>query len=90
MQKETGWDEAGNCVKCGEAGNCHCNNHFVTGFKRKGKPVRIRRIPATSDMFKRYSKWGVPIYHATGQCLNAVGTLPFIFGVLNKNYLKGA
>ena len=68
------------CIKCAVK--------FVTGFKREGKPVRIRRIPATSDMFKRYSKWGVPIYHATGKYLDAVGTLPFIIGVLNENYLK--
>lgn len=77
-ERETGWDENGDCKKCGEAGRCHCNNHFITGFKRDGKPVRIRRVPYTSAMFRRYSKDKYTIYHATGERLNAVGSLEFI------------
>lgn len=78
MITETGWNEDGNCVKCGEAGRCHCNNHFVVGHGIKN--VRIRRVPFTSDMFKRYSKDKHEIFHATGNHgrLNAVGTLSWI------------
>lgn len=79
---ETGWDTEGNCKKCKEAGNCHCKNHHITGFKREGKPVRIVRVPFTSEMFKRYSPDKKEIYHATGQRLNAVGSFDFIMNIL--------
>ena len=82
MLTETGWDKAGNCVKCGEAGRCHCRNHYITGFKREGKPVRIARVPYTSSMFERYSKDKRVIYRATGERLNAVGSISFIMGII--------
>lgn len=80
--KESGWDEAGNCIKCGEAGRCSCNNHYIKGFKG----IRIKRIPFTSPMFRRYSPNKTEIYHATGKIgygkLNAVGSLQFVVGLL--------
>ena len=79
---ESGWDEAGNCVKCGEAGRCYCGNHFITGLRHNEKPVRIKRVPFTSPMFKRYSPDKFTIYYATGERLKAVGKIDFILGLL--------
>jgi len=80
---ESGWDEGGNCVKCGETGRCCCRNHYV---KSPVKGVLIRRVPSNTMMFAKYYK-GDTLYHAFGARRDMVGSLTWIISQLVDRHL---